>query len=146
MKRVSLIGCTGSIGTQSADVIRSRGYSLTAIAANTNVAVTERQAREFKPKIAAMFSEDAAKQLKLALADTDIKVLAGEQGVQEAAAADTDIVVNSVVGIAGLSSTIAAIKAGHTLALANKESLVCAGDIVMNMAEANRVDILPVDS
>ena len=146
MKRVSLIGCTGSIGTQSADVIRSRGYSLTAIAANTNVAITERQAREFKPKIAAMFSEDAAKQLKLALADTDIKVLAGEQGVQEAAAADTDIVVNSVVGIAGLSSTIAAIKAGHTLALANKESLVCAGDIVMNMAEANRVDILPVDS
>lgn len=146
MKRVSLIGCTGSIGTQSADVIRSRGYSLTAIAANTNVAVTERQAREFKPKIAAMFSEDAAKQLKLALADTDIKVLAGEQGVQEAAAADTDIVVNSVVGIAGLSSTIAAIKAGNTLALANKESLVCAGDIVMNMAEANRVDILPVDS
>ena len=146
MKRVSLIGCTGSIGTQSADVVRSRGYSITAIAANTNVAVAEMQAREFKPKIAAMFCEKAAKELKLALADTNTKVVAGEQGMQEAASADTDIVVNSVVGIAGLSSTIAALKAGHTLALANKESLVCAGDIVMNMAKANRVDILPVDS
>ena len=73
MKRVSLIGCTGSIGTQSADVVRSRGYNITAIAANTNVALAEKQAREFKPKVAAMFSESAAKELKLALADTDVK-------------------------------------------------------------------------
>ncbi|MBO5973481.1 MAG: 1-deoxy-D-xylulose-5-phosphate reductoisomerase, partial [Clostridia bacterium] len=134
MKRVSLIGCTGSIGTQSVDVARSRGYVITAIAANTNVSVTEKIAREFKPKIAAMFDESAAKELKLALSDTGVKVLSGAEGVEEAAAADTDIVVNGVVGIAGLRPSVAALKAGHTLALANKESLVCAGDIVMDLA------------
>ena len=146
MKRVSLIGCTGSIGTQSVDVVRKRGYNITAIAANNNHILVEKQAREFKPKVAAMCDEDAAKALKLALADTDIKVLAGEQGIEEAAALDTDIVVNSVVGIAGLKPTIAAITAKNTLALANKESLVCAGDIVMDLAHKYNVNILPVDS
>lgn len=146
MKRVSLIGCTGSIGIQSVDVARSRGYAITAIAANTNVSAAEKIAREFKPKIAAMFDESAAKELKLALSDTDVKVLSGAEGVEEAAAADTDIVVNGVVGIAGLRPSVAAIKAGHTLALANKESLVCAGDIVMDLAKQKGVDILPVDS
>jgi len=146
MKRVSLIGCTGSIGTQSADVVRSRGYIITAIAANTNVALAEKQAREFKPKVAAMFSESAAKELKLALADTDVKVLSGVDGVCEAASLNTDIVVNGVVGIAGLRPSIAAIKAGNTLALANKESLVCAGDIVMALSMDKGVPVLPVDS
>ena len=120
MKKISLIGSTGSIGTQSVDVIRSRGYNIAAIAANNNVALVEKQAREFKPKIAAMFNENKAKELKEALKDTDVKVLAGAEGVEEAAAYDTDIVVNGVVGIAGLGPSLAAIRAGHTLALANK--------------------------
>ena len=146
MKKISLIGSTGSIGTQSVDVIRSRGYNIAAIAANNNVALVEKQAREFKPKIAAMFNENKAKELKEALKDTDVKVLAGAEGVEEAAAYDTDIVVNGVVGIAGLGPSLAAIRAGHTLALANKESLVCAGDIVMKAAKEKSVKILPVDS
>ncbi len=146
MKRVSLIGCSGSIGTQSVDVAASRGYAITAIAANTNVSAAEKIAREFKPKVAAMFDEAAAKELKLALADTCVKVLSGAEGVEESASIDTDIVVNGVVGIAGLRPSVAALKAGHTLALANKESLVCAGDIVMDMAKQKGVDILPVDS
>lgn len=146
MKRVSLIGCTGSIGTQSIDVVRSRGFNITALAANTNHKLVEKQAREFMPKVVAMFDEVAAKELKVALADTNIKVLSGVEGVEEAASLDTDIVVNGVVGIAGLRPTIAAVNAGHTLALANKESLVCAGDIVMKIAKEKEVNILPVDS
>jgi len=146
MKRISLIGSTGSIGKQSIDVIRQRGYNITALAANNNVELVEKQAREFKPRVVAMFSEDAAKKLKLALADTDVEVISGAEGVAECASVDTDMVLNSVVGIAGLRPTVAAIEAGHTLALANKESLVCAGDIVIKKAAEKNVKILPVDS
>lgn len=146
MKRVSLIGCTGSIGTQSIDVVRSRGFNITALAANNNYKLVEKQAREFMPKIVAMFNEDAAKELKMLLSDTSIKVLSGADGVEEAASTDTDIVVNGVVGIAGLRPTLSAVRAGHTLALANKESLVCAGDIVMDLVKADKTTILPVDS
>ncbi len=146
MKRVSLIGCTGSIGTQSIDVVRARGFHISALAANTNYKLVEKQAREFMPPVVAMFNDQAAKELKVALADTHIKVLSGVAGIEEAASVDTDVVVNGVVGIAGLRPTLAAVNAGHTLALANKESLVCAGEIVMKRIKDKGVKILPVDS
>ncbi len=106
----------------------------------------EAQAREFKPSIVALSDERLAKQLKVSLADTDIKVTGGDSAAEELAAESCDAVLNAIVGIAGLKSTLAAIGSGNTLALANKESLVCAGDIVMESARKNNVSILPVDS
>ena len=146
MKRLSILGSTGSIGTQALDVCRNLGYSVVALAAGTNAELLEKQAREFKPKIVALYDEKAAKGLSIALSDTDITVLGGEEGVLKAAEIECDIVLNAVTGIAGLRPTITAIEAGNDVALANKETLVAGGKRVMDYAKENDVKILPVDS
>ena len=146
MKRLSVLGSTGSIGTQTLDVCRNLGYSVVALAAGSNAELLEKQAREFKPKIVAIYDEKAAKGLSIALSDTDITVLGGEEGVLKAAATDCDIVLNAVTGIAGLRPTITAIEAGNDIALANKETLVAGGKRVMDFAKERGVKILPVDS
>lgn len=147
MKNIAVLGSTGSIGTQTLSVARENKYRVSALAAGSNVAAAEKQAREFMPKTVAMADENAARDLKLRLADTDIKVLSGEEGVISVAAeSSADTVVSAVVGIAGLKPTLAAIKAKKTVALANKETLVTAGKIVMSEAKRAGVKILPVDS
>lgn len=146
MKRLSVLGSTGSIGTQTLDVCRKLGFKVLALAAGSNIELLEQQAREFMPKIVAVYDESAAKRLSIALSDTDITVLSGEQGVLEAASVDCDTVLNAVTGIAGLRPTIAAIEAGNDIALANKETLVAGGKRVMDYAAEHGVRILPVDS
>ena len=146
MKRLSVLGSTGSIGTQTLDVCRNLGFEVVALAAGNNAELLEKQAREFKPKIVALYDEKAAKGLSIALSDTDITVLGGEEGVLKAAAIDCDIVLNAVTGIAGLRPTITAIEAGNDVALANKETLVAGGKRVMDFAKERGVKILPVDS
>lgn len=146
MKSITVLGSTGSIGTQTLDVCRNLGFSVVALAAGKNIELLEQQAREFKPELVAVSDEGAAKLLKTALADTDIKVLGGEKAVLEAASLECDIVLNAVTGIAGLRPTIAAIEAGNDVALANKETLVAGGRRVMDHAAENGVKIIPVDS
>ena len=146
MKSLIILGSTGSIGTQALEVCRRDGYKVTALAAGSNIELLEKQAREFKPLTVAVFSEEKAKELKIKLADTDIKILSGVEGVCEAAQGSGDIVLNSIVGIAGLRPTLAAIEAGKTIALANKETLVTGGEIVNKRAREKGVKILPVDS
>lgn len=147
MKNIAILGSTGSIGKQSLDVIRMRGFSVTALTANSNAEIIEEQAREFKPKFVALHDEKAAKDLKIKLADTDVKVLSGLDGICECACLEeTNTVLNSVVGMVGLKPTVAAIKAGKEIALANKETLVEAGKLVTGIAKETNVRILPVDS
>ncbi len=146
MKTVSILGSTGSIGTQALDVCRNLGYRVVTLAAGSNIDLLEKQAREFAPEKVAVYNETAAKALQIALADTDIKVLSGETGVLECASTPCDIVLNAVTGIAGLRPTIAAIEAGNDIALANKETLVAGGKRVMDYAAEKGVKILPVDS
>lgn len=146
MKSLIILGSTGSIGTQALEVARRDGYRVTALAAGSNAELLEKQAREFKVKAVAVFNESAAKELKIKLNDTDIKVLSGADGVCEIASGEGDIVLNSIVGIAGLRPTLAAIEAGKTIALANKETLVTGGEIVNSKAQEKGVKILPVDS
>ncbi len=147
MKNISIIGSTGSIGTQALDVVRGGGFAVCALAAGHSARQLEQQVREFRPKYAALADEKQAAALKTALADTETHVLAGEEGVCEAAAlAQADVVLNAAVGIAGLRPTLAAADAGKTLALANKESLVCAGEIVTRRFQNRKQQILPVDS
>lgn len=146
MKNMIILGSTGSIGTQALEVARRDGHRVTALAAGSNIELLEKQAREFKPFSVAVFDEEKAKELKTKLADTDIKVLSGVEGVCEVAQAQGDIVLNSIVGIAGLRPTLAAIEAGKTIALANKETLVTGGEIVNKRAREKGVKILPVDS
>lgn len=146
-KKIAVVGSTGSIGTQTLDVVRMMGYEVAALTAGRNIALLEKQIREFKPKLAAVADEKAARDLRACVRDLDIKILSGKEGICEAAAApDADITLNAVVGIAGLAPTMAAIKSCKTLALANKESLVAAGEIVIGEAKKNGVEILPVDS
>ena len=146
MKELIILGSTGSIGTQALDVAKAQGYRVTGLAAGSNVELLEQQARQWKPQSVAVFNEEAAKTLKIRLADTDIKVLSGEDGVCELAVSNGDTVLNSIVGIAGLKPTLAAIDAKKTIALANKETLVTGGEIVNRKARENGVKILPVDS
>lgn len=146
-KSLSILGSTGSIGTQSLDVARLRGYTVEALTAYSDVARMEAQIREFHPKTVAMVEEKAAADLKVRVADTNTKVLSGKDGVCACARADgADTVLNSVVGMAGLEPTLAAIDAEKKLALANKETLVAGGQLVMEAAKKNGVSILPVDS
>ena len=146
-KKLSILGSTGSIGTQSLDVVDKRNYEVVALTAHSNVDIIESQIRKYKPLYAAMVDEKAAQELKIRVADTGTKVLSGIDGVCECAAAeDADTVINSVVGMAGLRPTLEAISAGKTIALANKETLVAGGNLVMNAAKKNGVSILPVDS
>lgn len=146
-KCIAVLGATGSVGTQALDVAHKNGYAVDFISANKNVVSAESLARRFKVKYVAMSDESAAKDLRSRLADTDITVLHGESGVIEGIGrSDAATVVNSIIGEAGLMPTLATIDAGKRLALANKESLVIAGDIVMSRARENNVEIIPVDS
>jgi len=147
MKNISVLGSTGSIGTQSLDVCRMHGYNVQCLTANTRTDIIEQQVREFKPKLVCMMNEAAAKELKIKIADTDTKVVCGMQGLIECAVYDgADTVLNSVVGMIGLQPTLEAIKAEKTIALANKETLVAGGHLVTNLAKEYGVSILPVDS
>lgn len=144
---ISILGSTGSIGTQSLDVCRMQGYNVKCLTANSRVDVIEKQVREFKPELVCMMNEESAKQLRIAIADTDTKVVCGMDGMIECATYDSaDTVLNSVVGMVGLCPTLEAIKAKKTIALANKETLVAGGHLVTNLAKENGVSILPVDS
>ncbi len=148
MKSISIIGSTGSIGTQTLDIVRnSSDIKVVALAAGNNIELLEKQAREFKPKIIGIWSEDKAKQLRMALSEFDIRIVAGMDGLIEIATyADADIVVTAIVGMIGIRPTIEAINAGKDIALANKETLVTAGHIIMPLAKEKGVNILPVDS
>ena len=144
---IDLLGSTGSIGEQAVDVARKRNIKIRSLCAGTNYKRVEEQAREFHPEFCAMYDEQAAKQLHLALADTDIKVLSGEDGICEMiAASGAEVSLNAIIGKAGLLPTLSVIDAGKRLALANKESLVVAGDIVMTRAREKGIEITPVDS
>lgn len=146
-ENLSILGSTGSIGKQSLDVCRKCGYGVKALTAFSSVDEIENQAREFKPEKVALVDEKAAADLKIKLADTDIKVLGGMDGVCECAEIQSaDTVLNSVVGMAGLKPTLTAIYAGKKIALANKETLVAGGQLVMSEAKKHGVEILPVDS
>ena len=146
-KRISILGSTGSIGTQTVDVLDSIDAEVAALTTNRNIRLLEQQAHLLHPEFVAAFDEAAAKELKIALADTDIRVSAGMDGLIEAAALPSaDIVTTAVVGMVGLLPTMAAIEAGHDIALANKETLVCAGHLVTEAAKKHGIRILPVDS
>ena len=149
MKRIAILGSTGSIGTQTLDIVRNNREDLevVALAAGSNVKLMEAQVREFAPKVVAMWSEEAAKQLRTQISDLEIKVLSGMEGLLEIAVLEgMDTLVTAIVGMIGIRPTIEAIKAGKDIALANKETLVCAGHIIMPLAKEYGVKILPVDS
>ena len=146
-RAISILGSTGSIGTQTLDVAETCGVPVAALAAHKNVDLLEQQARIFHPHLVAAADSAAASALKQRLADTEIRVLAGEEGVKAAASLpQADTVVTALVGIAGLEPTLAAIDAGRRVALANKETLVCAGPLVMARAKEKGAEIVPVDS
>ena len=148
MKYISIIGSTGSIGTQTLDIVRSnKDLKVTALAAGTSIDLLEKQAREFKPSIVAVYDKQKAKELKIRLSDMDVKVCAGMDGLLEAATEkQCSIVVTAIVGMIGIRPTVAAMKAGKDIALANKETLVTAGHIIMPMSKELGVSIYPVDS
>lgn len=146
-KNIAILGASGSVGMQSLDVARSRGYKVDLLTANKDVSSMESAAREFSPRIVALADENAASELRTRLADTSVKVLSGREGILEGISeTSAEVVVNSILGEAGLLPSLATIDAGKRLALANKESLVIAGDIVMTRAKKCGVEIIPVDS
>ena len=148
MKKIGILGSTGSIGTQTLEIVRSNpDLQVIALAAGSNVSLMEQQVREFHPMLAVMGSEEAAADLKNRIADTDTRVSAGMEGMLELAILpQMEVLVTAIVGMIGIRPTIAAIKAGKTIALANKETLVTAGHIIMPLAKEKGVSILPVDS
>ena len=146
MKKLIILGSTGSIGTQSLEVAKKEGYEIVALAAGSNIKLLEQQAREFKPKFVAVGNTALAEELKIKLNDTNIKVLSGSNGICEVARLSADVVINAIVGIAGLRPTLAAIEAKNTIALANKETLVTGGELVNKALKENGVKLLPVDS
>lgn len=146
IKNIALLGSTGSIGTQTLDVCRMHGIKPIALCAAKNTALLEKQAREFMPHIVCIYDENCYSDMKQRLADTDIKVLCQMDGLCETASMKTDAVVNSVVGMVGLRPTLAALDAGNRVALANKETLVTGGELVINKAKEKNLPILPIDS
>ena len=148
MKRIAILGSTGSIGTQTLDVVRNNSdMKITALAAGHSVDALEKQIREFCPEIAVLYDEKAAEDLKTHVADTDTRVLSGMDGLVEMASmTDADVLVTAVVGMIGIRPTLAGIEAGKNIALANKETLVTAGHLIMREAARQHVRILPVDS
>ncbi len=147
LKAISILGCTGSIGRQTIAVAEHIAMPVAALTANRKIDLLEQQARRLKPKFAAVYDEQAAKQFKIAMADTDIRVGSGMEGLIEAATMqETDCVVTAVSGAVGLRPTLAAIDGKKRIALANKETLVCAGEIVMARAKERGAEIVPVDS
>lgn len=146
-RTISVLGSTGSIGRQTLDVAKTCGFQVAALTVNRSVELAEEQARSFLPRLVVAVDENAAADLKVRLADTGVKVLGGSEALREAAAMpEADTVVTAVVGIAGLQPTLTAIDSGKRIALANKETLVCAGELVMSRAREKGVDIVPVDS
>ncbi len=146
MKEITILGSTGSIGTQALEVIQKEGWRVKALAGGRNISLLEQQARAFHPLFTAVADPDAAKDLKIRLADTQTRVLAGEEGVCEAAGLPADTVLNAIVGIAGLRPTLAAIEQGNQIALANKETLVTGGELVNRKLKEKNMRLLPVDS
>lgn len=148
MKKIAILGSTGSIGTQTLEVVRENGdIEVLGLAAGSNIKMLEEQIREFHPQIVAVWSEEKAEELRVNVADTDTQIVAGMDGLLEVATMnDTEILVTAVVGMIGIRPTIEAIKAGKDIALANKETLVTAGHIIMPLAKKMGVSILPVDS
>ncbi|WP_026893814.1 1-deoxy-D-xylulose-5-phosphate reductoisomerase [Clostridiisalibacter paucivorans] len=148
MKKIAILGSTGSIGTQTLDVVRNdNGYKVVALSANKNIDLLEKQAIEFRPEVVTVVDKSMANILKKRLKQYNIEVLSGIEGLNNIASESTaDMVLTAVVGMVGLKPTLSAIKAKKTIALANKETLVTAGKIVMDEAEQNAVDIIPVDS
>lgn len=148
MHNIVLIGSTGSIGTQTLDIVRNNDdLNICAVACNSSIDLLENQIREFKPQIAAVYDRKAAADLSVRVKDTSCRVVAGMDGLITAATMqEADIVVTAIVGMIGIEPTIAAIKSGKDIALANKETLVCAGHIIMPLAREHNVHILPVDS
>lgn len=148
MKKIAILGSTGSIGTQTLDVVRKNGdIQVLGISAGRNIKMLEEQVREFSPKLVAVWDEEAAKELKSRISDTETKVVSGMDGLLALSAMpETEILVTAIVGMIGIRPTIEAIRAGKDIALANKETLVTAGHLIMPMAEEYGVKILPVDS
>lgn len=148
MKKIAILGSTGSIGTQTLEVVRANGdIGVVALTAGKNVDLLEKQIREFRPKFAAIWKEKDAKELKERLTDLHCEIGFGMEGlIQAAVITEADVVVTAVVGMIGIEPTVAAIEAGKDIALANKETLVCAGHIIMPLAKEKKVQILPVDS
>ena len=148
MKKIAILGSTGSIGTQTLDVARANAdLQILGISAGQNVKKLEEQVREFAPKLAVMWSEEAARDLAVRIADTDTKVVSGMDGLLELASMEeTQILVTAIVGMIGIRPTMEAIRAGKDIALANKETLVTAGHLIMPLAREHKVQILPVDS
>ncbi len=146
IKTLAVLGSTGSIGVQALEVAELMDFRIEALTANSSVDILEKQIRKFRPRLAAVADEKAAAELKIKVADTSTLVLSGAKGVEECARCGADSVLNSIVGIAGLAPTLAAIEEGSGIALANKETLVAGGKIVMNAAAEKGISILPVDS
>ena len=148
MKKIAILGSTGSIGTQTLEVVRNnRDIKVVALAAGSNIRLLEQQIREFRSKLAAVWSEENAKQLRLMVRDLPTKIVWGMEGLLEVAQIpESEILVTAIVGMIGIRPTVAAIRAGKNIALANKETLVTAGHIIMPLAKERKVSILPVDS
>lgn len=148
MKNIAILGSTGSIGTQTLEIVRNnKDLKVVALAARSSAERLEEQIREFSPKIAVMYDEEAAKELRVKVADLPVKVLSGMEGLLEVAVMpETEVLLTAVVGMIGIRPTLAGIEAGKTIALANKETLVCAGHLIMPLAKKKGVAILPVDS
>ena len=148
MKKIAILGSTGSIGTQTLEIVRTnKDIKVTALAAGRNIDLLEKQIREFEPKLAAVWSEELASELKSRVRDMQVEILAGMDGLLAVASEqESEILVTAIVGMIGILPTIEAIKAGKNIALANKETLVTAGHIIMPLAGQYHVSILPVDS
>lgn len=148
MKKIAILGSTGSIGTQTLDVVRANGdMEVAALSAGRNIKLLEAQIREFRPRIASVWEEADAKELRTAVADLPVRIVSGMDGLKEVAVCEeAQILVTAIVGMIGIVPTIEAIKAGKDIALANKETLVTAGHIIMPLAKEHGVRILPVDS
>ena len=148
MKKIAILGSTGSIGTQTLEVVReNKDIEVVGLAAGNNIRLLEEQIREFHPKTAAVWSEERAKELREKVKDVDVKVVSGMEGLIELSVMEeSEVLVTAIVGMIGIRPTIEAIKAGKDIALANKETLVTAGHIIMPLAKEHRVSILPVDS
>lgn len=146
-KQVCILGSTGSVGTQAIEVVRERGYRLTGLCADSNIALLEAQIREFKPLFCAVRNEEKAKELKIAVSDTNTKILSGEEGILTLCReCPADIVENSILGSNGILPTMELLCAGKDIAMANKEPIVAAGEIILKTAQENGARILPVDS
>lgn len=148
MKKIAILGSTGSIGTQTLEIVREQGdLQVTALAAGSNITLLEKQIRQFRPALAAVWEEEKARDLKERVKDLDIEILSGMEGlIAVAVQEESGILVTAIVGMLGLRPTVAAIQAGKTIALANKETLVTAGHLIMPLAKEYGVSILPVDS